>query len=79
VPTDRAPEAPKSPNYGVFEAHSGAEAAIEGVFQQAAPFPDVECIRAAWAAYSRRGLGRAKHLSPPVLEQLALLALSGSS
>ena len=35
VTTNRAPEAPKSPKYGVFGAHSGVEAGIEGVFQQA--------------------------------------------
>src|SRR5215210_1624322 len=33
--TNRAPEAPKSPKYGAFGARSGAEAGIEGVFQQA--------------------------------------------
>ena len=32
--TNRAPEAPKSPKYGAFGARSGAEAGIEGVFQQ---------------------------------------------
>ena len=38
VSTNRAPEAPKSPKYGVLGAHSGVEAGIEGVFQQADPF-----------------------------------------
>jgi hypothetical protein len=38
VSTNRAPEAPKSPKYGVFEARSGVEALIVGVFQQADPF-----------------------------------------
>src|SRR5215208_6009583 len=33
-------------------------------------------MRVASAAYGRRGLGRAKQLSPPVLEQLALFAFS---
>jgi hypothetical protein len=35
VTTNRAPGALKRPKYGVFEAHSGAEAGIEGLFQQA--------------------------------------------
>ena len=33
--TNRAPGAPKSPEYGVFGARSGVEASTEGVFQQA--------------------------------------------
>jgi hypothetical protein len=35
VTTNRAPEASKSPEYGVFGARSGVEAGIEGVFQHA--------------------------------------------
>jgi hypothetical protein len=35
VTTNRAPEAPRSPKYGVLGTHSGVEAGIEGVFQQA--------------------------------------------
>jgi len=38
---NQAPEAPKSPQYGVFGARSGAEADIVGVFQQADPFYEV--------------------------------------
>jgi len=35
VTTNLAPEAPKSPQYGVFGARSGVEAGIVGVFQRA--------------------------------------------
>ena len=38
VTTRRASEAPNSPAYGVFGTRSGAEAGIEGVFQQADAF-----------------------------------------
>jgi hypothetical protein len=38
VTTNRAPEAPRSPQHGALGAHSGVEAAIEGVFQQAGQF-----------------------------------------
>ena len=41
IATDRASEAPKSPQYGVFGARSGVEAGIEGVFQQAGQFSEV--------------------------------------
>jgi hypothetical protein len=34
VARNQAPEAPKSPQYGVLGARSGTEAGIEGVFQQ---------------------------------------------
>ena len=39
---NRAPDAPKSPKYSVFEARSGIEAGTEGVFQQAAGFSEVQ-------------------------------------
>jgi hypothetical protein len=38
VTTNRAPEASKSPEYGVFGARSGVEAGIERVFQHAVDF-----------------------------------------
>jgi hypothetical protein len=38
VTINRAPEAPKGPKNGVFDARSGVEAGIEGVFQHAASF-----------------------------------------
>jgi hypothetical protein len=38
VTTNRAPEAPKSPEYGMFRAQFGVEASTEGVFQQAEAF-----------------------------------------
>jgi hypothetical protein len=38
VTTNRAPEAPIKPKYGVFGAQSGVGAGVEGVFQQAEAF-----------------------------------------
>jgi hypothetical protein len=35
VTINRAPEAPNGPKNGVFDARSGVEAGIEGVFQHA--------------------------------------------
>jgi hypothetical protein len=43
-----------------------------------APLPDAQAKGVRAAACGRRRLGRAKHLSPPVLKQLALLASSES-
>jgi hypothetical protein len=40
VTTNWAPEAPNRPKNGVCGAHSGFEAGIEGVFQQAVTFPE---------------------------------------
>jgi hypothetical protein len=41
VTSNGAPEAPRSPKYGVFRARSGTEAGIEGVFQQAGVFSEL--------------------------------------
>ena len=38
VTTNRAPEAPKGPKFGVFGAPSGVGVGIVGVFQQAVMF-----------------------------------------
>jgi hypothetical protein len=45
VSTNRAPEAPRSPKYGVLGTNSGAEAGIEGVFQQAGAFCELRLYR----------------------------------
>ena len=45
VTTNRAPEAPKSPKYGVFGSRSGVEAGREGVFQQAGVFCELRRAR----------------------------------
>ena len=41
VTTNRAPEAPIKPKYGVFGTQSGVKASVEGVFQQAGKFSEV--------------------------------------
>ncbi len=53
VTTNRAPEAPKSPKFGVFGARSGVGVGIEGVFQQAGVFSEVRTRLKALASWRR--------------------------
>jgi hypothetical protein len=44
VTTNRSPEAPKSPTFGVFGARSGVGVGIEGVFQHAEVFCELRLM-----------------------------------